>query len=149
MSDRSQWCDFRCLCARSQFLRFALVGIVGLFVDLLVLQVSIRIIGLGPVFGRLVSYLCAATTTWAINRRVTFPDQRSDSALLREWGLFLMSNAAGGGVNLGVYWFLVTSNVPFFSSPGLALAVGSIAGLLFNFLASKHVVFSARSKRGL
>lgn len=149
MSDRSQWRDFRRLCARSQFLRFALVGVLGFLVDLLVLQVSIGIIGLGPVAGRLVSYLCAATTTWAVNRRVTFPEQRSDSALLHEWALFLMSNAAGGGVNLGFYWFLVTSNIPLFSSPVIALAVGSVAGLLFNFLASKHVVFSARSKRGL
>ncbi len=104
-------------------------------------------IGLGPMTARLVSYLCAATITWAINRRITFPDQRSDSNMLREWLLFLTANAAGGGVNLSAYWVLVAGNWPYLSNPALALAIGSVAGLLFNFLASKHIVFSAQSQR--
>lgn len=126
-----------------QFFRFALVGTAGFVVDLLALQMALHVFGLDAYTGRGLSYLCAATSTWIMNRHFTFAAERTD-ALWREWACFLMSNAAGGAVNLGVYAALVGSGRPFLSAPWFALAAGSVAGLFFNFFASRRFVFTAR-----
>lgn len=46
-----------------QFLRFALVGAVGFFVDAGVLQIAVRQIGSDPYVGRVLSFLAAASAT--------------------------------------------------------------------------------------
>lgn len=128
-----------------QFFRFALVGTAGFVVDLLALQMALHMLGLDAYTGRGLSYLCAATSTWIMNRHFTFAAERTD-ALWREWARFLMSNAAGGAVNLAVYAVLVGSGLPLVSAPWCALAAGSVAGLFFNFFASRRFVFTARAR---
>lgn len=128
-----------------QFFCFALVGTAGFVVDLVALQLSLHLLGLDAYAGRGVSYLCAATSTWIMNRHFTFAAERTNE-LWREWARFLISNAAGGAVNLGVYAALVSTQLPIVSEPWLALAVGSVAGLFFNFFASRKFVFSARAR---
>ncbi|MGL6078381.1 GtrA family protein [Methyloversatilis discipulorum] len=128
-----------------QFFRFALVGTAGFVVDLLVLQLLLHALGVGVYAARGLSYLCAATSTWIMNRHFTFTTERTD-APWREWARFLASNAAGGAVNLGVYAALVASGLPLLSAPWLALAAGSVAGLFFNYFASRKFVFTARAR---
>lgn len=128
-----------------QFFRFALVGTAGFVVDLLALQLALHVFGLDAYAGRGLSYLCAATSTWIMNRHFTFAAERTD-AQWREWARFLMSNAAGGVVNLGIYAALVASGLPLASAPWFALAVGSVAGLFFNFFASRKFVFTTRTR---
>ena len=127
------------------FFRFAMVGAAGFVVDLLVLQLSIHVLGLDPYAGRGISYLCAATSTWIMNRHFTFAAERTDG-LWREWARFLMSNAAGGAINLGIYAAMVGGGLPVVSEPWLALAIGSLAGLFFNFIASRKFVFIGRAR---
>jgi len=57
-----------------QLLRFAAVGCVGFAVDVAMLQL-LRAAGAGLLWGRAGSFLVAATTTWALNRRYTFDDR--------------------------------------------------------------------------
>lgn len=128
-----------------QFFRFALVGTVGFVVDLSALQLSLHVLGLDVYVGRGLSYLCAASSTWIMNRYFTFAAERT-AGLWREWGRFLMSNAAGGAVNLSVYAAMVSSGLPIVSAPWLALAAGSLAGLFFNFFASRKFVFTTRAR---
>jgi putative flippase GtrA len=128
-----------------QFFRFALVGSGGFAVDLLVLQLALLVVGLDAYTGRGFSYLCAATSTWMMNRNFTFAAERTD-VLWREWVRFLISNVAGGAANLGVYAALVASRLPLVSMPWLALAAGSVVGLFFNFFASRKFVFTARPR---
>lgn len=127
--------------SRSEFLLFSLVGVAGFFVDAGTLYVCSVLLGLDPYLGRLLSYLAAATTTWLLNRRFTFP--AADAARPhRQWARFVATNAVGGLVNYGVY-ALIIANAG--HSPGmlmLAVAAGSLSGLVFNFFASKHLVFS-------
>jgi hypothetical protein len=77
-----------------QFLRFGLVGTAGFMVDAAALTAAMAL-GLGPYGGRVVSYLAAATFTWAMNRRFTFADAdpRRGTA---QWGRFVAANGAGG-----------------------------------------------------
>lgn len=56
----------------TRFLRFCIVGCVGLAVDVAALELGVRLMGTGPWFGRGLSHLAAATVTWALNRRFTF-----------------------------------------------------------------------------
>jgi putative flippase GtrA len=126
-----------------QFSRFALVGAAGFVVDLLALQMALHVLGTDAFTGRGLSYLCAASSTWIMNRHFTFAAERTNSPW-REWARFLMGNAAGGAVNLGVYAALLGGGLPLVSAPWFALAVGSVAGLFFNFIASRRFVFTAR-----
>src|SRR6476469_6404288 len=54
-----------------ELLRFGIVGVAGFVVDAAVLTAAIAL-GLGPWLGRVLSYLAAATATFALNRAWTF-----------------------------------------------------------------------------
>lgn len=119
---------------------FGVVGVIGLLVDMAVVWLCLRGAGLNPYAARAVSFLVAATTTWVLNRAFTFRGARPEAAH-RQWAKFLAANAVGGAVNYGVYAALV-SGVGFFAAvPEAAVAVGSFAGLGFNFTASRTLVF--------
>jgi putative flippase GtrA len=126
----------------NQFLRFSLVGIGGLIVDTAALYAAMSLLGLGLYAGRVVSYLTAATFTWGANRAFTFA-QADAASPFRQWAKFLAANGIGAVVNYAMYAALVTF-VPFAASyPVIGVAAGSIAGLAFNFTASKKWVFKA------
>ncbi|TAL01801.1 MAG: GtrA family protein [Rhodospirillaceae bacterium] len=126
-----------------QFLRFAVIGTGGLVVDASTLHAGMHGLGLDPYSGRLLSWLVAATFTWAMNRRFTFVDRQPP---LTQWAKFLAANAVGGIINYGVYAALVVTSPLVAAYPTIGVGAGSIAGLGFNFSASKWVVFRARRK---
>jgi len=121
------------------FWRFGLVGVGGLFVDMAVLYSAMGGLALSAVPAKVLSFLAAATFTWWMNRRYTFG--RSGKSLLHEWASFLATNAFGGTVNFAVYTAMVTQLLPYAWMPALATAAGSVSGLLFNYTASRHIVF--------
>jgi putative flippase GtrA len=136
---------------RRQFLTFAAIGLGGLVVDMAALWLALNALALGPYEGRVLSYLCAATFTWWLNREFTFTGVSRRGAM-RQWGRFLAANAVGAAVNYTVYVAVLTlaphlmPDLP----PGLTalvpyagVAAGSIAGLVFNFTLSRLVVFKA------
>jgi putative flippase GtrA len=123
-----------------QLLAFSAVGVIGFLVDAATLHVVLTQLGAGLYGGRVISYLVAASSTWALNRRYTFHAQRS-SNWMGEWGRFLAANAMGGLVNYAIYAALVTFHPGVAAQPVIGVAAGSVAGLLFNFTASRYVVF--------
>ncbi len=125
----------------TKFLRFVMVGTAGFVVDAIVLAIGLHLIGLNKYIARVFSFLCAATFTWIANRRFTFPEAAASLGRAREWARFVAVNSVGGLVNYGTYAALVTYAAAPFSNPFLALACGSVAGLAFNFLGSKFIVF--------
>jgi putative flippase GtrA len=126
---------------RSKFLRFALVGGAGFFVDAAILAFGLGILRLDPYSARVISFLGAATFTWWGNRLFTFADSASAEARTQEWGRFVAVNAIGGLVNYGVYAGLVAAAPSPLSNPFVALATGSLSGLAFNFFGSKQFVY--------
>ena len=121
-----------------QFMLFALVGATGFVVDAGVLTLIIAA-GLDPLRGRLLSFLAAATYTWALNRRITFRD--NSSSVFKQWVHFLVVNSAGGSVNLSVYTLIMWPGGAIAVSPVAAVAAGSACGLIFNFALSRRFVF--------
>jgi putative flippase GtrA len=133
----------------SEFARFSAVGAAGLFVDMAALYFAIELMSLSYLAGRGVSYLAAATFTWACNRSITFASNGS-GGVFGQWVRFLAVNSAGGAVNFTVYLLVVAAigssggGLPSRVDPMLpylGVALGSLSGLLFNFTLSKLLVF--------
>lgn len=123
-----------------QFISFAFVGVAGLIADAAVLALMLHGVGADPYSGRVISYIAAATVTWALNRAFTFKGQSSGS-LLRQWAKFLLANLSGFAANYLTYASCINF-VPLMQEYKLlALVPASIVGLVFNFTASKKLVF--------
>lgn len=129
--------------ARLSILRFAVIGALGMPVDAGVLWLMTHRAGLDPYSGRIVSWICAATFTWAGNRYFTFRGSRARGVMgtAKEWLRFLAANAVGGLVNVGLYSTLVRFAPPPANNLYVALVLGVLAGLVFNFTLSKKLVF--------
>ena len=125
-----------------EFLRFGVVGTVGFVVDTAVLYAGLAL-GLGLYGGRAVSYLAAATTTWALNRLWTFRG-RGDGPVHRQWALFLLVNLVGFAMNYGTYAALIEFVPMVAAHPVLGVAAGALAGMFGNFVLSRQLVFRAK-----
>jgi putative flippase GtrA len=87
--------------------------------------------------------VCAITATWWLNRQLTFAHRRSQSwaaELLR----YALGQAAGLGVNLGVFTVALWLLTPLRELPIVALALGSATALLFNFVTARTFAFRGR-----
>lgn len=128
--------------AGREFLSFAVVGVIGLVVDVVVLYLLAPL--LGWYFARVLSFLAAATTTWALNRRYTFAARVStEGSVWREYLGYLVSMLAGAVLNYGAY-VLTLHWVEGRWAAALGVAVGSIAGMGANFLSARYLVFRSR-----
>jgi putative flippase GtrA len=129
----------------SRFLRFAIVGTLGFVVDAGVLALVLQSGLAGFHAGRCLSFLAAASFTWALNRRFTFADgAASHGGGGAQWARYVGAMSAGAAVNYAVYalvlaWAGYTALIAPF-----AVAAGSIAGLGVNFSAARWFVFAAR-----
>lgn len=120
------------------FISFSIVGTAGFFVDAGVLLMMIKI-GLGKYIGRAVSFACAVTATWYLNRRYTFKSRNPEK--IKELLKFVIYNGAGGIINYSSYSILIFKFEMFSKSPISAVAIGSLMGLSWNFIFSKKSVF--------
>lgn len=122
-----------------QLIRFALVGVFGFLVDAGSLQAYLAIMPGHFFSGRAISYLAAASTTWALNARFTFG--QPTRSRFRQWRHFVLFNLSGGAVNYGVYAALIATEPFVGSHPALGVAIGSVSGLGVNFAVSRKFVF--------
>ena len=127
----------------SQILRFGISGILAFLVDAMVLHWAMQI-GTGFYLGRAISFFLAATFTWLFNRKITFGNVTPTQSIWREWTTYLAAMLLGGVVNYLVSAWLYREFELVSQWPVLAVAAGSIAGLIFNFSAAKFVVFRHR-----
>jgi putative flippase GtrA len=126
--------------AYGQFLRFGMVGTLGFIVDAGTLQLLVSFKDLNPYEGRIVSYLIAATITWSLNRRFTFP--RHDHVKAHhQWLHYLLVNGVGASLNYGIYSLLVYLSTFAYHHLYLAVLAGAMAGIFFNFNLSRRWVF--------
>jgi putative flippase GtrA len=122
-----------------EFLRFGVVGTIGFVADTAVLYGALAL-GAGLYLGRAVSYVAAATVTWALNRAWTFRG-RGGGAVHRQWALFVAVNLVGFVLNYGTYAALVAFVPVVAAHPVLGVAAGSLAGMFANFALSRALVF--------
>jgi putative flippase GtrA len=121
-----------------QVLRFAIAGVAGLVVDVVVLYLAMAL-GSGFYLGRVASFLAAVWTTWRINRRYTF--HPAGDGVWREWWRYLSAMLGGGAVNYLASSAAVVLLPHWRFTPALAVAIGSLAGMSLNFVSAKLLVF--------
>lgn len=121
--------------------RFGLVGVAGYAVDVAVLLLIVRF-GVDPFTARVPSFIAAASTTWYLNRRFTFrAAARTRMPVPRQWAMFVVLMLPGAAVNYGTYAAMVATWPLARNVLALPVAVGALAGMSLNFLASKLIVF--------
>jgi putative flippase GtrA len=130
---------------RIELLRFAVSGVAGLAVDVLVLYLALAL-GAGFHAGRLLSFLAAVWVTWQLNRRYTFTG--AGLSPWRQWWRYLGAMAVGGAVNYAVSAAVMAllahsrRAAPLLpAAPLLAVCCGTLAGLTLNFISAKFLVF--------
>ena len=125
-----------------QFVRFGISGVAGFIVDASLVALCIQIFSIGPILAQVIAFSIAVTVTWLINRYWTFAEYASDR-WLHEFGKYIAVNSVGAAANNAVYIFLVLTIAMFSKYPILAVASGSLAGMGFNFISSKLLVFNS------
>jgi putative flippase GtrA len=123
-----------------RFIVFGIMGTIGYIVDVAVLE-SMLWSGSGLYLGQAVGFFVAATATWFLNRTFTFRDRKHGTNGLRQWLVYTAAMLIGFAINYGVYAALVASGGIWPEHAYLAVAAGTLAGLCFNFPASKYFVF--------
>jgi putative flippase GtrA len=138
------WIGRECSRTLLQFVRFGVVGTIGFLVDTAVLYAGLAL-GLGLYGGRAVSYLAAASATFALNRAWTFRGQ-GEGRVSRQWALFVVLNLVGFAFNYGTYAALVASVSLVAQHPVIGVAAGTLPGMMGNFLLSRRYVFGGASR---
>ncbi|MCI4643958.1 MAG: GtrA family protein [Hyphomonadaceae bacterium] len=122
-----------------RFIGFVMVGAIGFLVDggLLMLLTA----HLGPLAGRLVSFLSAVTVTFLLNRRFVFADRAASAPVHVQLYRYIAANSVGALLNLGIYTGLVLTGWPWVSQPLIAFAIASATALIVNFTLTHLIVF--------
>jgi len=124
--------------------RFGLTGAFGFLVDAGVLHLLLTRWNTNLFLARGFSFTCAATTTWMINRVVTFAATHGHPRrLLAEWAAYLVASLGGGCVNYAVFVLAVHLSSALYAAPTIAVAIGTLAGTAFNFVMYVKYVFRA------
>jgi len=127
-----------------QFISFSIIGVAGFVVDTGILYLLVYVFDANLYVGRILSYLCAVTATWLLNRLFTFKSdgqQNSHISLLKQWSKFAGCNALGAVINYTIYALLITFFSVFYENPVLAVAIGTLFSVNVNFFLSKKYVF--------
>jgi putative flippase GtrA len=123
----------------NQLGRFALVGVVGYLINAGLVEALV--LSLGPVQAQILAFPAAVTATWWLNRQYTFG--ASQHPKHHEWLRYVLANILGWLANNGAYLWMVFSFPLAYRHPALAVAVGSLLGMAFNFCGSRWLVFKS------
>lgn len=118
---------------------FAIAGAIGFLVDVSIFLLFKEYLGL--YISRGISFFCAVFSTWIFNKLLTFKGRVSGYSLFRELCAYFAAMLIGGSVNYIVYAVLI-SFISFFAvHPVLAIAAGSSAGMILNWVSSHFLIF--------
>lgn len=127
----------------SRLLQYTLVGSVGFLLDAGILTLLAQFCDFNVYFSRLVSFSCAMSATWYLNRRFTFAFLTSGKeASLGEYGRYSTVQVIGALINLIVFTAVILIYPALQSIPVIPLAIGALFGLIFNFVGSRFWVFA-------
>lgn len=116
---------------------FALVGAVGFAVDAGMFWLLNQKLGLAVLPARALAFIPATLATWALNRSAVFGSSRDGRAVLHEYLCYLLVQGLGIAINFACFYFAMQFGVV----PLIALVVGSVVAMTFNFVGAKILVF--------
>ncbi|MCX5758387.1 MAG: glycosyltransferase family 2 protein [Candidatus Hydrogenedentes bacterium] len=124
----------------SHFVQFGLVGFSGTVVNLLVLTAELWA-GISLEWAVGGAIFVSMITNFLLNRRFTFSYARHGS-FWRQLAGFAGASSIGMAVNYGVTMRTLAMWPALERLPQIASAIGILAGLVFNFFASRYIVFA-------
>ncbi|MCE2565904.1 GtrA family protein [Komagataeibacter sp. FNDCF1] len=128
----------------TQFLKFGIVGLLGLGWDTTAVYSLRPLVGLTT--ATIAAYFIAASINWFINRLWTFRKAGNQHHFVIQWFRFLAGNSLGFFLNRGCVFMLFHLSPIFKANPVLALAAGAAAGMMANFHISRKLVFHGESR---
>jgi putative flippase GtrA len=126
-----------------QATKFAVIGALGFVIDGGILTLLNSAFGIDLLRSRICSFSVAVTVTWFLNRNQTFTEQKNKRAA-SEWGRYAAVNSVGALLNMGIFFWLIHRFDWLRGVPLLPLAIAAMFALIFNFFASKHLVFQGQ-----
>jgi putative flippase GtrA len=122
-----------------RFLKFATVGMIGMVVDLMVLNVMHKVFGLPLLVANTISFTTAVISNFTWNRLWTFPESR-ERPIGSQLGQFALVNIVGLAINNLILWlaFQVTQQIvpdPWDYNLAKVLAIGVV--LFWNYFVNR------------
>jgi dolichol-phosphate mannosyltransferase len=129
-----------------QFLKFCIVGFLGLLLDTAVLVALVEFVHLDPRIAAVFGFLCAVSANYVLNRSWTFDTARA-TRIATSYAWFVAVCIAGLFVRLGVMHLLIEFfNMGLGYRYVLASIIGIFVATIFNFVGTKFVAFSNKLK---
>ena len=125
------------------FVRFCLVGSLVFVFGSLVLFIEIHQLHFSPWLAQFPMLILSMTLSWLLNRWLTFRNP-SGLALFREWLGFMAVNGLGAAISAGVYTLVLFLTHKNGLMPYVALAMGTLVALGWNYLGSRHLIWSGK-----
>jgi putative flippase GtrA len=141
---------------RTRFFRFAVVGIIGAVVDFGTFNILTNFAGFSAVWASVISFIAAIISNFTWNRYWTYPDSRS-KPLGRQLIQFSTVSIVGllirtpiiavlvplfNRIFTGLYFLPVGFITAEFLANNLALAVGVIVVMFWNFFINRYWTYS-------
>lgn len=126
-----------------EIISFAAVGTAGFLLDAAIVWAFTQFTNITPIWAKLIAFPFAVTLTWLLNRNSTFKDRKQPN-YLKEWAKYIQVNSLGAITNNASFIILVAKSEYLYQQPIIAVALGSIIGMTFNYLGSKIWVFQKR-----
>ncbi|MBP8128696.1 MAG: glycosyltransferase family 2 protein [Candidatus Hydrogenedentes bacterium] len=128
----------------AHFVQFGIVGFTGTIVNLAVLTLLV-FLGAPLRAAVALAILTAMVSNFVLNREFTFSYARSGPFWRQMFG-FIAASSVGAVVNYATVLVLLHTWPVLERLPQVASVVGILAGLIFNFFASRYLVFRAPGK---
>ena len=122
------------------FVKFGVVGASGFIVDVSFFTLLHSYFGLVAELARGIAYWIAATWNWFLNRSFTFATAEKD-ARAGQWSKYLLMCLVSFFPNWGTFTILTNGSDFFARNSQLALVAGVAAGMIFNFLGARFIIF--------
>lgn len=121
---------------------FALVGGTGFLVHAGAVFALTHFANMGNLLAWFPAFVLAVFVTWALNRILAFRGLSREKTKRAEAGKYFAVQSAGAAINLIVYALLAVGSVALLGQyPVIALAIGSIAAFVFNYIALRKFVY--------
>lgn len=128
---------------KNNFLRFALVGFLGMITNLIVFYIFTHLLFLNINLAAIFSFLAAVSQNFCLNHFWSFKNYATGRPGIGQYSKYILINIFGLGANLFVL-NIVINNFPK-TEIIIAQFLGIVAGLFFNYSGSYFLVFAKNS----
>ena len=132
---------------RATFTRFATVGVSISIIDVVILYILLGY-EVNPYLGRILSLASSMAAGYALNRYFTFHHLETGRALWHSLLRHYSVHAVGAGLNIAVFTLVLQIGLEMggriaasATLPLLGVWIGGMAGLCFNYILSRKLVF--------